>query len=113
MRSRELGKWEVQWIVGSHVVIAGYGQHWRTQSNHKGLGRAKLSGQHTMRDVARQQHHIRPLLSCEGDKGFAHLRLFGSEVRVGSLQQHTHTAASGASAEPSSSPVRPARSAPR
>jgi len=62
----------------------------RAQSVHEGLGRAKLCRPSTLRDVARQHHHIRPLPSGQSDQGFDHLRLFGTEVRVGYLQQHSH-----------------------
>lgn len=62
----------------------------------------ELSWPRTLRDVTRQHHHIRRLLRCQCDQCFDHVRLVGTEVRIENLQQRTHGAASGASADPAS-----------
>jgi hypothetical protein len=68
------------------VVVARVDQDRRTQPFHEGPRRTEPRRSRPMRDVARQHHHVGPLLRCQGNQSLDHLRLLGAEVAVGDLQ---------------------------
>ncbi len=52
----------------------------------------ELRAARALRDVAREQQHVRRELLREAHERIDHGRHFGAEMRVGNLQEHTHRA---------------------